>query len=228
MIKIILSFTIILFISGCSIPTPPYEDIPKTKEDFKLSKNEILNKFPAIANHHIDNSGENNKTIPKYKDMISYWGKPTSKKKEWTKYIWNVFHLSSMIGVALEEYFYDSLFFGGTMIAINPSPPVTYTWEKGDYLIDTTCIKVPFINEKRCAYWNWKNKEDNSPVVILPKPDESFYFKTGYSSGGDKILKVDNSTITHSVGFGTTFQLGYSYKLFQDILNKINDLSCFL
>lgn len=219
--KIIFGLITVLFISGCTI-TPTYETIPKTEEDFQLSKDEILKKFPAIADHHIENTGESSKHIPTYNDLVDKWGEPVSERAEWFQHFWRLAHLSGM-GYTVADGFNDLFFiFEGVVLAIAPFPPKTYTWKKEHYNIEATYINAPFTDDKHCIHWNWKVKNENNSTNILPKKlDRGFYFRFGYSSGGERVFQVKNSTEIKSIGFGTTLQLGYEYQFSSNSSDKI-------
>ncbi len=206
----------ILFLSAfllCScIVKKPIVEIPKDASDFTMTPSEMLKTYPSIKENNREYILDAKSKIPPYSTFEQQWGAPVSEKNEWAQYIAKVGGNFGLGYAALGELSTSWPLFGAIFTLPAPTPNQTYTWDKGDYLIDVTFTKLIFANEKEPLYWKWRKKEDGASLLPHPK-ERPFYFMLGYTSGGDDAFFSNNGSTVHSIGFGTTLMLGYELQL---------------
>jgi hypothetical protein len=141
------------------------------------------------------------------------WGEPVSEKKEWLMHAAGTGYITGVGYAGLESSPTAFALFETVILVPRLFPPQTYTWDKGDYLIDVTFSNPTFGDSKQALYWRWRHKKDKNDDWLLPDVEKPFYFLMGYSSGGDDVFASIDGNIKHSIGFGTTMMLGYEYQL---------------
>ena len=174
----------ILFLSAfllCScIAKKPIVEIPKNALDFTMSPSEILKTYPSIKENSLEYILDAKSKIPPYSTFEQQWGSPVSEKKEWAQYIARVGYNFGFGYSALSELTTSWPLFGAIFTLPAPTPNQTYTWDKGDYLIDVTFANLMFANEKEPLYWKWRKKRGGGKLVTTPERETILFYARIY------------------------------------------------
>ncbi|MDQ6983181.1 MAG: hypothetical protein Q9M44_00540 [Ghiorsea sp.] len=168
--------------------------------------------YPTIKDNNLEYIQDAETKTPTFKTFEKQWGLHVSVKDEWADYAFRTEYTFGLGYTALGELTSLWPLFGALFTLPNPLPHQTYTWDKGDYLIDVTFTNPMFADKKKSLYWEWKEKE-SSKSTLPPIDEKPFYFLGGYSAGGDIVFFTSTGKEAHSIGFGTTLLLGYELQL---------------
>ena len=210
-----LFWLLLAAMSGCAT-VPKFESYPKTSADFELPPGEIEVSFPNVKNFHPDHFDR--KEQPATLEQISNaWGPPALSEKLWGEQVSRIGMFSSVFYVALDGIS-PLLLVPIAVLAPLSRPPEVFTWEKGDYLVDATFYSAAFEKDRHLSHWSWKSKSSaksaGDPLDWLARNEHGhFVFDWAYSTGGDKIFSVKDSTAKLSIGHATRFAVGYERKL---------------
>ncbi len=150
LLSIILSISLIF--SGCASKVN-FAHTPVKQEDFTKSKVVLEQEYSDIDEYTRMLATPSNR--PKMQELEGLWGKATVETK-WTGYIF-----STTIVVAGAVIVTPLLLL---LLAINPKPVHSYTWDKGNYTIKASETSDALSGyESRMHSWKWE--ENNSSLV---------------------------------------------------------------
>ncbi len=206
----------VLLVAGCASSPKNFKSIPVTKEEFKLSGNELVNKYSDITEYSNKNAGNINS--PLYAELEGKWGKPVTTEiikpelKNQTLYL---------LGLGYAA-FPNDLFLALTLPAINyyinnnSQIQKRRVWEKGDYRIDAQFYENKVTNQEHLISWEWyqENVDENistrKSLTTMEKND--YYFQIIFSHGGDAIGMAENGDKLYASD-RTTLQIGKNFRI---------------
>ena len=148
--KVVVVILMSIFSIGCATHHN-ISSLPTSNDGYKLSKGELVSKYPEIAEYEKVWRGFS-PNFPLEKDVIEQLGEPEKVKRDW-------WYPVVMIGTALAIN--ASPFVWGIVFAVRPDTPKLYYFEKGDYCIragiDRTFISgySPYM-----TVWKWEENSD--------------------------------------------------------------------
>lgn len=160
-----------VLLTGC-ITTNNFQDIPKEPHEFRLPPSELHSKYPEINAYERSFWGFSINT-PLATDLISAWGEPKEKTKDWG-YVAGMGAALVYIGATSSAG--ATIFITGLVVAIRPSPPVRYYWVKENYCIEAYIDNAVLVENdnafsgqpyaKRVVSWKWHSLEDSETSKI--------------------------------------------------------------
>jgi len=137
---------IFALLTGCSTTTA-LTSVPKSNEDFLLSKTQLDAKYPEIPAYEKGWRGFS-PTYPSEESLLKEMGPPQKTER-------NVLPVMANLGIfALLQI--DPITIG-LVFALFPDIPTTHFYQKGNYCIEAhTQRDITGLYTKRMSYWEWK------------------------------------------------------------------------
>lgn len=175
---------IISVLSACGVKYT-IDDVPK-EEDFALSKDSLVEKYPAIETAHPDHLRYPVEGLY-YSDLVALWGQPDEESKDWLNAgfqygMINIFAYYVPNEPSLEAF---ALMNGFVWLFANPHE--VRIWNKGDYQVVATFMPENLlgIRENQLQHWTWKHLDSDQNVYAdWLKPNmHRFFLQWGIGLG---------------------------------------------
>lgn len=155
---LILAF---LLLFGCA-SSKTLGRVPTDMQDFKLSDNEIKEKFPEISNYNKKETEATLTHCATFDQLVALWGPPDETKNNWLR-----FHVPAFGAVAVGSIAGGGVVGAtvgtGIVLGMVPAPFQTYTWHKGNYTINADSDLTIFCGYKRrLISWEWIPDSDQA------------------------------------------------------------------
>ena len=148
--KVVLLIVISLVSAGCATHAP-ISKLPDSEIDYKLGKNELVKKYPDIAEYETEWRGFS-PNWPLEKDVVEQLGAPIKVERDW-------WYPVVVIGTALAIN--AGPFTWSVLIAMRPDTPKIYYFEKDNYCIKAAVDRT-IVNGYEPYMYSWEWEENSS------------------------------------------------------------------
>lgn len=231
-VALVTTMLLVVFLSGCS-GARVSKEIPVSDQEFSLSQDELIEKYPAIVAYDLGTPKPGGDSI-KLKLLQEKWGAPQYREEAIPVDRFSLYGAMAASGYVITHGSYAGagVFLAATGLidmAMPHSIEIQY-WQRGNYQIDAIFEPETMTKHRFLAGWKWSAINSDGTTSYLVDPSQlqdksknmNYFYSFIFSTGGDLVNDPDGPIRPVEIGYNSSLEIGRVFRHDEGVRSKVS------